>query len=199
MKYDLIKTIGTGTSGKVKLAIQRSTGKEVAIKIISKQFLQQSPDLSEKIHREIALMKLLKHPNILNLIDISEDQKCFYIIEEYAPNGTLFDKILTLNVEESVKYFREIVYGLEYLHSLGICHRDLKPENLLLSRTKQILIADFGFACWMPKNIATTSCGSPHYMAPEVIFGSPYDGRTADVWSSGVILYAMLAVCLLDQ
>jgi BR serine/threonine kinase len=90
-------------------------------------------------------------------------------------------------------FFRQIVYGIEYLHAHAICHRDLKPENILLDEFDNVRIADFGFARWMKSNVAETSCGSPHYAAPEVIRGHPYDGRAADVWSCGVILYALLA------
>jgi hypothetical protein len=92
-----------------------------------------------------------------------------------------------------MNFFRQLVYGLDYLHAHAICHRDLKPENILLTEMNEIKIADFGFARWMKENIAQTSCGSPHYAAPEVVRGTPYDGRTADIWSSGVILYALLA------
>jgi serine/threonine protein kinase len=93
-----------------------------------------------------------------------------------------------------MNFFRQIIYGVEYLHVHAICHRDLKPENILLNETNDLKIGDFGFARWMKANIAATSCGSPHYAAPEVIRGTPYDGRAADIWSCGVILFALLAV-----
>ena len=96
----------------------------------------------------------------------------------------------------ALDFFRQLIYGLEYLHTHGICHRDLKPENILLDEYDHIKIADFGFARWMPSNIAETSCGSPHYAAPEVIRGIPYDGRKSDIWSCGVILFALCAVCI---
>ena len=108
--------------------------------------------------------------------------------KEYASRGELFEYLVQhqhLSDVEAMRFFRQIIYGLEYLHSLGICHRDLKPENILLDENLNIKIADFGFARFAKSNIADTSCGSPHYAAPEVIKGTRYDGRCADVWSSG--------------
>jgi BR serine/threonine kinase len=99
----------------------------------------------------------------------------------------------SLEIDLAMKLFREIVYGLEFLHAHAICHRDLKPENILLNQFNDIKIGDFGFARWMRRNVAETSCGSPHYAAPEVVRGVPYDGRAADIWSCGVILFALLA------
>jgi BR serine/threonine kinase len=96
---------------------------------------------------------------------------------------------------EAIEIFRQIVLGLEHLHSLGICHRDLKPENILLDSCMQVKIADFGFARWVASSLVDTSCGSAHYAAPEIIRGHPYDGKVSDIWSLGVILYALLAVC----
>lgn len=194
--YIIEKTLGSGITGKVKLATNIQTEKPVAIKIIEKTILQNNPSLLKKIQREIALMRLIDHPNILGLIDVIESDKNIFIVEQYASEGALFDIIQSLNLFQAFSFFRQIIYGLEYMHNHGICHRDLKPENILLDYSNQILIADFGFACWMPDNIAKTSCGSPHYAAPEIIKGTQYNGCLADVWSSGVILYAMLTVCI---
>lgn len=199
--YLLIRPLGTGTTGKVKLAVHRETQQEVAIKIISKASFQQRPNLQSKIQREVALMRLVDHPHLLKLIDVLESPRHLYIVLEYAAHGELFDFLVAhryLKEEIALKFFRQIIYGLEYLHSLGICHRDLKPENILLDEQNNIKIADFGFARFVKTNIAETSCGSPHYAAPEVIRGQPYDGRAADVWSVGVILYALLAVCFFE-
>ncbi|KAH0790216.1 CAMK family protein kinase [Histomonas meleagridis] len=194
--YILGRTLGSGTTGKVKLAINKETNKQVAVKIIRKASFDIKPDLERKIHREVALMRLLNHPHLLKLVEVCESPHHLYIFIEYAPHGELFDYLVKrrfLNPPEAMMFFREIIYGLDYLHKHGICHRDLKPENILLDEFDHVKIADFGFARWMRSNIAETSCGSPHYAAPEVIRGEPYDGRGADVWSCGVILYALLA------
>ena len=193
--YLLIRNLGSGSTSKIKLAIHQDTKLPVAIKIIKKESFQENPQLQPKIQREIALMRLFDHPHILKLLDILESPRHLYIGLEYASKGELFDYVVNkkqLDEQEAMNFFRQIIYGLEYLHSLGICHRDLKPENILLDEKYNIKIADFGFARFTKTNTAATSCGSPHYVAPEVIGGEVYDGRAADVWSCGVILYAML-------
>lgn len=196
--YVLLRPLGIGTTGKVKLAVHCETQEKYAIKIIKKASFEQKPNLQMKIQREIALMRLVDHPHLLKLHDVLESPRHLYIVLEYASKGELFDYLVEhkcLPEDAAMKFFRQIIYGLEYLHSLGICHRDLKPENILLDENLNIKIADFGFARFVKTNIADTSCGSPHYAAPEVVRGEPYDGRCADIWSCGVILYALLAVC----
>jgi BR serine/threonine kinase len=141
-------------------------------------------------------MRLFDHPHLLKLIEVYESAHHLYIVLEHAEHGELFDLLISaksLPLILAMKIFREIIYGLEFLHSIAICHRDLKPENILLNQFNDIKIGDFGFARWMRRNIAETSCGSPHYAAPEVVRGIPYDGRAADIWSCGVILFALLS------
>jgi BR serine/threonine kinase len=194
--YVLVKLLGAGTSGKVKLAINQQTRERVAIKVIKKDSFIDNPSLQTKVQREIALMRLADHPHILKFLDYLESPRHLYIVVEYASRGELFDYLVenrTLSEDAARPFLRQLIYGLEYLHSLGICHRDLKPENILLDEHLNIKIADFGFARFVRTNIANTSPGSPHYAAPEIIRGVPYDGRAADVWSCGVILYALLA------
>ena len=145
-------------------------------------------------------MRLLNHPHILKLHEFFESERHLYIVLEFAKHNELFDYLVThrkLSFQTGMEFFRQIIYGLEYLHNHAICHRDLKPENLLLDEFDRVKIADFGFARWLRSNIAETSCGSPHYAAPEVIRGLRYDGRAADIWSCGVILFALLAVCII--
>jgi BR serine/threonine kinase len=190
--YVLDKSLGAGSTSKVKLAWHQRTGEAVAVKIIKKALFLDHPELLKKVQREIAVMRLLDHPGILSLRDVFESDHHIFIIENYAANGSLYDCIQSLPKLLALSFFRQIIYGLEYLHAHRICHRDLKPENILLNGSDQIWIADFGFACWMPANLAKSSCGSPLYSAPEIIRGVPYDGRIADIWSTGVILYAML-------
>lgn len=197
--YILQNVLGTGTTGKVKLAYHKETGQQVAIKIISKSAFDEKPNLQLKVRREIALMRAVKHPNILRLIDVLESQRHLCMVLEYAKNGELFDFLVSrrcLPEDLAIDIFRQIILAIEYLHFHGICHRDLKPENILLDQFNKIKIADFGFARWVKKNVTDTSCGSPHYAAPEVIRGIPYDPKRADIWSLGVILYALLAVCI---
>ena len=198
--YVLVRNLGSGSTGKTKLGIHQETKQPVALKIIRKEDFSQKPELQSKIQREIALMRLFDHPNILKLVDILESPRHLYIGLEYASKGELFEYVVskkTLTEEEAMNFFRQIIYGVEYLHSLGVCHRDLKPENILLDDNSIIKIADFGFARYTKQFIAETSCGSPHYVAPEVIGGESYDGRTADIWSCGVILYALITVCII--
>lgn len=198
--YTLMRTLGSGTTGKVKLAQKNTTHELVAIKIIKKANFLQKPNLEAKIHREIALMRLLDHPHILKLKDVLEGPRHLHLVLEYAENGELFDYLVraqSLREDVALDIFRQLIYGLDYLHQHNICHRDLKPENILLDSNGHIKIADFGFARWMREKIAETSCGSPHYAAPEVIRGRPYDGLKADIWSAGVILFALLAVYIL--
>ena len=194
--YILGQTLGSGTTGKVKLAEKIDDHSKVAIKIIKKSFFDSSPDVQRKIRREIALMRFLDHPHLLKLEEVCESPRHLYIVLEYAANGELFDFLVSrrsISSERALRFFRQIVYGLDYLHAHGFCHRDLKPENIMLDAANEIKIGDFGFARWMKSNLAETSCGSPHYAAPEVIRGVRYDGRCADVWSAGVILYALLS------
>jgi len=197
--YVIVRNLGSGSTCKTKLAVNQETGSKVAFKIIKKDSFSEKPELQTKIYREISLMRLFDHPHILKLVDILESPRHMYIGLEYAANGELFNYIsqkTKLDESDSMFFFRQIIYGVEYLHSLGICHRDLKPENILLDENLNIKIADFGFARFTKSNIAKTSCGSPHYVAPEVIAGESYDARLADVWSCGVILYALVTGCL---
>ena len=198
-QYNILKTLGVGTTGKVKLGQHQNTGELVAIKIIKKIDFEIKPNLEKKIQREIALMRLLDHPHIIKLIDVYESERHLDLVLEYAPNGELFDFLVRsqyFREDQALDIFRQLIYALDYLHAHNICHRDLKPENILLDDSNHIKICDFGFARWMKENIAETSCGSPHYAAPEVVKGHPYDGLAADIWSAGVILYALLAVCI---
>ena len=193
--YFLLRTIGLGSSAKVKLGEHKTNGTKVAIKIIKKSKFDSKPGLKTKIQREISLMRIFDHPHLLKLLDVCETEERLYLVLEYAANGELFDylaQVGSLSAQLALKFFHQIVYGLEFLHTYGICHRDLKPENILMDENNNVKIGDFGFARWMRTNIAETSCGSPHYTAPEIIKGDPYDGRAADVWSLGVIFYTFL-------
>ena len=199
-KYQVLKNLGEGTQGKVKLCLDTETGEKVAIKIIKKSLFDTKKDFKRKIMREIALMRFLDHPHLIKLKEVFESTNHLYMILEYAENGELYDYLVArglLKPDTAMKFFRQIIYAIEFLHQNSICHRDLKPENILLDANDNVKIADFGFARWIENSMsAVTSCGSPHYAAPEVIRGNPYDGRKADIWSCGVILYALIAVSI---
>lgn len=196
--YRLEKTLGKGQTGLVKLGVHCVLGKKVAIKIINRDKLSES--VLMKVEREIAIMKLIDHPHVLGLTDVYENKKYLYLVLEHVSGGELFDYLVKkgrLTPKEARRFFRQIISALDFCHSHSICHRDLKPENLLLDEKNNIKIADFGMASLQPAgSMLETSCGSPHYACPEVIRGEKYDGRRADVWSCGVILYALLVGAL---
>nr|XP_015829965.2 serine/threonine-protein kinase BRSK1 isoform X1 [Nothobranchius furzeri] len=196
--YRLEKTLGKGQTGLVKLGVHCITGQKVAIKIVNREKLSES--VLMKVEREIAILKLIEHPHVLKLYDVYENNKYLYLVLEHVSGGELFDYLVKkgrLTPKEARKFFRQIISALDFCHSHSICHRDLKPENLLLDEKSNIRIADFGMASLqVGENLLETSCGSPHYACPEVIRGEKYDGRRADVWSCGVILFALLVGAL---
>ncbi|KAL2133332.1 hypothetical protein VTI74DRAFT_2527 [Chaetomium olivicolor] len=220
--WQLGKTLGKGSSARVRLARHRVSHQLVAIKIVAKStaHMTQAGSLANldrvdyrkpaapadgglrrmplAIEREVAILKLIRHPNIIELLDIWENRAEIYMVTEYVEKGDLFEFINwngPLNEEEAIFYFRQIMTALEYCHSFNICHRDLKPENILLKANGQIKIADFGMAALQqnPNHQLRTACGSPHYAAPELLRHQFYKGSAVDIWSMGVILFAMLA------
>ncbi|XP_041836381.1 serine/threonine-protein kinase BRSK2-like isoform X8 [Melanotaenia boesemani] len=196
--YRLEKTLGKGQTGLVKLGIHCVTCQKVAIKIVNREKLSES--VLMKVEREIAILKLIEHPHVLKLHDVYENKKYLYLVLEHVSGGELFDYLVKkgrLTPKEARKFFRQIISALDFCHSHSICHRDLKPENLLLDEKNNIRIADFGMASLqVGESLLETSCGSPHYACPEVIRGEKYDGRKADAWSCGVILFALLVGAL---
>ncbi|ORX39867.1 kinase-like domain-containing protein [Kockovaella imperatae] len=202
------RTIGKGASGRVKIAKHSRTGQYAAIKIVPKHALLFSSRMSiadagnkhDKavlgIEREIVIMKLIDHPNVMALYDVWETAKELYLVLEYVEGGELFDYLVSqgrLPPDEASRYFQQIIAGVDYCHRFNICHRDLKPENLLLDRERNIKIADFGMAALEPSDkLLETSCGSPHYASPEIVAGMSYHGAASDIWSCGVILFALL-------
>ncbi|XP_076023656.1 serine/threonine-protein kinase BRSK1-like [Genypterus blacodes] len=196
--YRLEKTLGKGQTGLVKLGVHCITGQKVAIKIVNREKLSES--VLMKVEREIAILKLIEHPHVLKLHDVYENNKYLYLVLEHVSGGELFDYLVKkgrLTPKEARKFFKQIISALDFCHSHSICHRDLKPENLLLDEKNNIRVADFGMASLqVGDSLLETSCGSPHYACPEVIRGEKYDGRRADVWSCGVILFALLVGAL---
>ncbi|KAH0944767.1 hypothetical protein HN011_009651 [Eciton burchellii] len=193
--YDLEKTIGSGGFAKVKLATHIATGEKVAIKIMEKTTLGE--DLP-RVRLEVKALKTLLHQHICKLYQVIETESHYFMVMEYCSGGELFDHIVEknrLSEAASRKFFRQIVSAVAYMHSLGFAHRDLKPENVLLDKNEKLKLIDFGL-CAKPKtgmqSHLYTSCGSPTYAAPELIMGKKYLGSEVDIWSMGVLLYALL-------
>ena len=193
--YEIKETIGKGTFSTVKLGEDKKTKQKVAIKILNKQKIKAKDELV-RIKREIKILSMMDHPNIIKTYNISENEKFYYIIMEYCNGGELFNYIVDkekLDENEASMFFFQLINALEYIHSLGIAHRDLKPENLLLLDNKIIKIIDFGLSNYFngEKNLETP-CGSPSYASPEIIKGEAYNGFCIDIWASGIILFSML-------
>ncbi|KAK4752859.1 hypothetical protein SAY87_021657 [Trapa incisa] len=193
--YKLGKTLGIGSFGKVKVAEHVLTGHKVAIKILNRRKIK-SMEMEEKVRREIKILRLFMHPHIIRLYEVIETPSDIYVVMEYVKSGELFDYIVEkgrLQEDEARNFFQQIISGVEYCHRNMVVHRDLKPENLLLDSKCNVKIADFGLSNIMRDgHFLKTSCGSPNYAAPEVISGKLYAGPEVDVWSCGVILYALL-------
>ncbi|KAK9241397.1 kinase-like domain-containing protein [Lipomyces kononenkoae] len=206
--WRLGRTLGRGSSGRVRLAKHAQTGRLAAVKIVPKSanFDESADDSGNKgrdaaglpygIEREVIIMKLIEHPNVMGLYDVWENRGELYLILEYVEGGELFDYLIKrgrLEEREAVHYFRQIILGMDYCHKFNICHRDLKPENLLIDKYQNIKIADFGMAALEASGkMLETSCGSPHYASPEIVAGKTYHGAPSDIWSCGVILFALL-------
>ncbi|TVU20483.1 hypothetical protein EJB05_36691, partial [Eragrostis curvula] len=193
--YRIGKTLGIGSFGKVKIAEHILTGHKVAIKILNRRKIR-SMEMEEKVKREIKILRLFMHPHIIRLYEVIDTPADIYVVMEYVKCGELFDYIVEkgrLQEEEARRFFQQIISGVEYCHRNMVVHRDLKPENLLLDSKWNVKIADFGLSNVMRDgHFLKTSCGSPNYAAPEVISGKLYAGPEVDVWSCGVILYALL-------
>lgn len=195
-KYKLGRTIGEGTFAKVKLGVDSTNGQYVAIKIIDKHMVLES-NLKYQVQREIRTMKLLHHPNIVRIHEVIGSKTKIYIVMEHVSGGQLTDKmsyVKKLEEWEARKLFQQLIDAVDYCHNKGVYHRDLKPENLLMDHKGNLKVSDFGLsALQKPGGILTTACGSPCYVAPELLLNKGYNGAAADVWSCGVILFEILA------
>ncbi|KAL8493668.1 hypothetical protein ACS0TY_024741 [Phlomoides rotata] len=192
--YKLGKTLGIGAFGKVKLAIHTFTGIKVAIKIFDRQSIKSCD--AEKVRKEINIMRQLAHPHVVRLFEVIETPSNVYVVMEYMNSGEMFYYLTEngkLHEDEARRLFQQIVSGVEYCHRHLVVHRDLKPENLLLDSQHNVKIIDFGLGNIMRDgHFLKTCCGSPNYAAPELICGQLYAGPEVDVWSCGIILYALL-------
>lgn len=198
-KYELGRTLGEGNFAKVKHAKNIETGQHVAIKILEKEKIFKDK-MVDQIKREISTMKLVKHPNVVQLYEVMASKTKIYFVLEYVTGGELFNKIARhgkLKEDEARKYFQQLLNAVDFCHSRGVYHRDLKPENLLLDALGNLKISDFGLSA-LPQQLREdgllhTTCGTPNYVAPEVIVDRGYDGAKADLWSCGVILFVLMA------
>lgn len=205
-KYELSTTLGEGTFGKVKLGVHQDTHERVAVKILDKVQIQQQ-NMGGQVKKEISIMKQLKHPNVVMMKEVLASRTKIFIVIEFISGGELFTEIVKhgkFTEPVARRYFRQLISGVRYCHAQGVCHRDLKPENLLLDENKNLKITDFGLSNFVDggerppdetaiEKLLHTTCGTPNYVAPEVLADKGYDGKIADIWSSGVILYVLLA------
>jgi hypothetical protein len=192
--YLIRETIGTGASCRVQLAERVDTGECFALKIM--QEAEGAAGGSAGIRREAAIMRVLDHPHVVALVDAFEEGNAFYLVTEYGAHGDLYDFLRArkaLPPALAMHLFRQLIYGVEHLHQRGICHCDLKLENLFLDAGDALKIGDFGLARFARDGRIGAACGSLHYLAPEALAGGAYDGRRADLWSCGVVLFALLA------
>ena len=192
--YIFQNDIGEGNFGKVKLCIFKKTGEKFAVKIMNKKKIETI--MKNKIFKENKIVTKFHHLNVISVFEIIEDLSNYYIIMEYCEKGELFEYIIShkkLNEDECSLFFYQIINGVEHIHSKGIAHRDLKPENILLTDKNILKIIDFGLSHEFNETseLLNTKCGSPSYASPEIILGKEYDGFKSDIWSCGIILYAM--------
>ncbi|KAF5191791.1 CBL-interacting serine/threonine-protein kinase [Thalictrum thalictroides] len=197
-KYEMGRLLGQGTFAKVYYGKNLSSGESVAIKVINIDQVKKD-GLMEQIKREISVMHLVRHPNIVELKEVMATKGKIFFVMEYVTGGELFAKIFKGKLKEDVarKYFQQLISAVDFCHSRGVSHRDLKPENLLLDEKGDLKISDFGLSA-LPEQLWNdgllhTQCGTPAYVAPEILRKKGYDGSKADIWSCGVILFVLLA------
>lgn len=197
-RYDFGKKLGQGNFGKVFYGRNLKSGESVAIKVIDKEKILKV-GLINQTKREISVMGLVKHPNVVQLYEVMATKTKIYFVMEFAKGGELFNKVAKGRLREDIarSYFQQLICAVDFCHSRGVYHRDLKPENLLLDEKGILKVTDFGLSalaeCKHHDGLLHTTCGTPAYVAPEVISRRGYDGAMADIWSCGVILFVLLA------
>ena len=193
--YVLGKTIGEGTFGKVKAGTHIMTGSRVGVKLLEKERICDIADVN-RVTKEIHILKVLQHPHVVRLYEIIETNRQLYMIMEFASGGELFDYIVEsqrLKESEAARFMRQLISGVEYIHSRRAVHRDIKCENILLDEHRNIKIVDFGLSNFFkPGDMLKTACGSPCYAAPEMVAGKLYHPQGVDIWSCGIVLFAMV-------
>ncbi|KAG5481357.1 hypothetical protein GH5_07081 [Leishmania sp. Ghana 2012 LV757] len=193
-QYTLGKQIGSGNFSKVRLGTDPQ-GRTWAIKIVDKRRLKKE-NMEDQMLREVAIMRSLRQQNVVKLQEVLQSSNHYYLVLELVTGGELFDKIVAakrFDEPAARRYFHQLIAGMFYCHSKGFAHRDLKPENLLLDANGTLKISDFGLSNLQQDVLLQTICGTPNYVAPEVLMERGYNGLSADIWSCGVVLYVMLA------
>ncbi|KDP45725.1 hypothetical protein JCGZ_17332 [Jatropha curcas] len=197
-KYEVGRLLGQGTFAKVYHARSIRTNQSVAIKVIDKEKVLKV-GLVDQIKREISVMRIVRHPNIVQLYEVLATKTKIFFAMEYCKGGELFSKVAKGKLKEDAarKYFQQLINAVDFCHSRGVYHRDIKPENLLLDEYENLKVTDFGLSALAESKhqdgLLHTTCGTPAYVAPEVIGRKGYDGEKADIWSCGVVLYVLLA------
>ncbi|KAL3844084.1 hypothetical protein ACJIZ3_001487 [Penstemon smallii] len=198
-KYEMGKLLGKGNFAKVYYAKHLITNECVAIKVIKKDQVIKDERMMEQIIREISVMRLVRHPNIVELKEVMATRSKIFFVMEYVRGGELFAKVALGRLKEDAarKYFQQLISAVDFCHSRGVFHRDIKPENLLLDENEDLKVSDFGLSALHDHpnkgGLLHTQCGTPAYIAPEVLRMKGYDGSKADIWSCGVVLYVLLA------
>lgn len=198
-KYEFGKLLGCGAFAKVYHARDVNTGQSVAIKVIQKSRVNNNVNLMANIKREISIMSKLRHTHIVKLFEVLATRTKIYFVLEFVKGGELFAKVAKGRFGEGLsrKYFQQLISAVSYCHSRGIYHRDLKPENLLLDENENLKVSDFGLSALTDQvqadGLLHTLCGTPAYVAPEILAKRGYDGVKIDIWSCGVILFVLTA------
>jgi MAP/microtubule affinity-regulating kinase len=197
-EYIIGKQIGQGAYAIVRVGLHKPSNKKVAMKIYKKYKLEE-PNRRKSVKREIKLMEKMKHKHIIQLYEIIDTHKYVILIMEYVGGGSLHEYIKSkpnrrLEENDAKRIFKQIIEGLRYCHSRCITHRDIKLENLLLDDEKNMKIIDYGFSTCIPNDKKIKIfCGTPSYMAPEIVLKTEYCGPPADIWAMGVLLFTILS------
>jgi serine/threonine protein kinase len=195
-RYEYVRTIGSGSFSVVLLVRCRGSGREYACKVCSRSLLSEN-GIFDRFEREVRILQTLSHPSLVQLCDVVYDPEFIFVIMEYCENGELYDWITSgepLDDTEIRRIFARLLEGMVYVHSHDIAHRDIKPDNILMDKQMNPKIGDFGLSHHLTKGSALlrTQCGSILYSSPEILNGDEYDGKAADVWSLGVVLFVMV-------
>jgi serine/threonine protein kinase len=191
--YRYVRTLGHGTFSAVVLC-QHKSGTVFAVKVFSRRRLVEH-QLFDRFEREVRVLESLRHPFIVRLEEVVFTEELIYVIMEYCERGELYDFVGSFGLmspQVVARIFKQITEAVCFIHSRNVVHRDLKPENILLTEDMTPRLADFGLCHTTSHNkLLRTPCGSPFYAPPEVLAQLPYDGKASDVWSLGLVLYAM--------